>query len=336
MCASAAQTEPAPGSPFIALLLPLASGPFVQSAEAVRDGFVAAAKVQGSTTLPLRIYATSDEPTAVLAAYRQAVAGGARLIVGPLTRATVTALAATNSVPVPTLALNVPDGSGPPPGNLYMLSLQVEAEARLVARLVYDEGHRRIYTIGSDDPLSKRIVDAFVDAFVKLGGTHVGEQTYQGDAGAADHYTAAVEASGADAIFLGLDFDLARTVKPYLGSLPIYATSQVYPDTQSLLANYDLSGVRFVGMPWLLQPDHAAVMIYPHPDYGGDLDLERLYALGIDAFRIAQDLLAAQSEIVLDGVTGQLTLGPDHQFRRGLPIAEFTDGKLAVVGSIQP
>jgi outer membrane PBP1 activator LpoA protein len=84
-------------------------------------------------------------------------------------------------------------------------------------------------------------------------------------------------------------------------------------------------------MPWLLQPDHPAVMIYQRRELQADLDLERLYALGIDAFRIALVLLAGKAEAALDGVTGRLTLGGDRQFTRGLTTAQFSDGKLTVV-----
>jgi outer membrane PBP1 activator LpoA protein len=97
-----------------------------------------------------------------------------------------------------------------------------------------------------------------------------------------------------------------------------------------------LDEVRFVGMPWLLQRDHPAVMVYPRPDYGADVDLQRLYALGIDAFRLSQEVLEGRTAITLDGVTGGLTLGADRVFRRALPVARFTDGTISVVGEVRP
>ena len=115
------------GVPHIALLLPLNSATFGRPAEAVRNGFLAAAGVQGSEPLPLRIYPVGDDPGQVVSSYGTALAGGARLVVGPLTRNGVTAIAA-NPVPVPTLALNVPNAGTPVPLNFYMLSLHAEAE----------------------------------------------------------------------------------------------------------------------------------------------------------------------------------------------------------------
>jgi outer membrane PBP1 activator LpoA protein len=61
-------------------------------------------------------------------------------------------------------------------------------------------------------------------------------------------------------------------------------------------------------------------------------DQERLYALGIDAYRIAEDLLAGKQQIELDGVTGRLQLGPDGQFRRRLLVTLIDGGTLTVLG----
>ncbi|HSQ05636.1 MAG TPA: penicillin-binding protein activator, partial [Burkholderiales bacterium] len=173
--ASAAETADSPEpetrlapEPHIALLLPLGSGAFVRHAQAVRDGFVAAAKAQGSTPLPLRIYVTSDEPQQILEGYREALRGAARLVVGPITRNGVSALASTQAVTVPTLALNVPETGATVPSLLYMLSLQVEAEARVVARVAYDDGRRTACTVVGNDPLSQRMHEAFVTEFTRL------------------------------------------------------------------------------------------------------------------------------------------------------------------------
>ncbi|MFO1299481.1 MAG: penicillin-binding protein activator [Burkholderiaceae bacterium] len=60
-------------------------------------------------------------------------------------------------------------------------------------------------------------------------------------------------------------------------------------------------------MPWQVQPDSVSVMAYPKP---ADLhmELQKLYALGIDALRLALQLLAGGTEVDLDGVTGRLRL----------------------------
>ena len=338
-CTSAAQTPDAALAPVphIALLLPLNGGVFVKHAQAVRDGFLAAAKAQPSVPLPLRIYAATDDSSVAVAGYRQAVAAGARLVVGPLTRDAVTALAATKLIPVPTLALNAPDGGGPLPERLYVLSLQIDAEARRVAEVAFQDGQRRVYTIAGNDALSRRMNDAFVEEFQRLGGVQADGRIYAGDEVAdLQKYRADIEASRADAVFLALDTQRGRAVKPYVGGLPVYATSQIYPGPTANMSDLELDDVRFVGMPWLLERDHPAVMVYPRPDYGGDLDLQRLYALGIDAFRLSEELLKRRQRIVLDGVTGGLALGSDQVFHRTLTVARLENGKVVVIGEARP
>lgn len=311
--------------PHIALLLPLNSKTFGRHAAALRDGFQAAAKTQGRMLLPVREYAVSAEVANVLEGYRTAAAAGAQVIVGPLTRDAVTALAFGEPVPVPTLALNVPDEVGRIPGNLYLLSLQVEAEARQAARLAYRDGRRNAITISGSGPVQRRMQAAFASEFFRLGGIVTTDATYAPNPERLK--SIARSSSTADMYFLALAYAEARIARPYLGATPVYATSSVHAGDQGPLAGFDLAGVNFVDMPWLLEPNHAAVMIYPRPRLGSTMDLERLYALGVDAWRVAQLLLTGARDIRLDGVTGQLTLGADGHIERELVAGRYINGR---------
>jgi outer membrane PBP1 activator LpoA protein len=338
--AGPAATAPAPGVAqpagrpiepavaHIALLMPASSSALAQAAEAVKAGIAAAAKLGGGTSLPLRVYELADHPDSAALEYRRAVANGAHLVLGPLTRDGVTALSSSGRVSVPTVALNVPDGNYPLPPNLYVLSLYVEAEASQVAQLAVDEGRLSAVTIAGDTPLLRRIQQGFVEAYAKLGGRVIAEYAYTADLGSLATLRKAIRSDAPDMVFLALDFAQARLVRPYVGALAIYATSQVHPGPGLPLAGFDLAGVRFLDMPWLLQPDHPAVMVYPRPAFS--LDHERLYALGIDAYRVGAALMKGERDVTLDGVTGQLRLGPDQRFVRGLTGAHFADGKLLI------
>jgi outer membrane PBP1 activator LpoA protein len=231
---------------------------------------------------------------------------------------------------VPTLALNVPDGAAAAPSEVYMLSLQLEAEARQVAQLAYQDGYRKVITVYDDTPLLRRMHQAFVEEFTRLGGTQASAHAFTHVPEGLTRIKRAADTGGVDAGFLALDLTRARLARPYLGALPIYATSQVHPGSTGLLAGFDLAGVRFLDMPWLLQPEHPAVMAYPRPPFRDAVELDRFYALGIDAFRVTMTLLSGKAGASLDGVTGRLTLGNDRQFYRGLTAAQFTDGKLTV------
>lgn len=305
-------------APHIALLLPIDSSTFRRHAEALRDGFLTASKTDARQSLLIRVYAVGDDPKLAASTYQQAVQTGARLVVGPLLRQGVTAIAA-GEVTVPTLALNAPEGKVPNRPLLHVLSLQVEAEGRLAARLAYREGRRAAYTITGDSPLLKRLQTAFFDEFVRLGGKLVAEFAYNASPAELTRLKQAAELRVADVAFLALDARQARTVRGYLDPLAIYAASQVVTadgGPLAAVAAVELAGVTVIDMPWLLQPDHPAVMTYPRQDFRGDADLERLYALGIDAWRIGQALLEKQANLTLDGVTGKLTLGADRHFVR--------------------
>lgn len=327
--ALASEAEPHPAvsavqSPHIALLLPMNSKLFGKHAAALRDGFQAAAKIQGQQPLPVREYAVSEEVGNVLEGYRSAVTGGAQVVVGPLTRDAVTALAFGEPVPVPTLALNIADNVGRTPGNLYMLSLQIETEARQVARLAWREDRRTAVTVSSGSPVQRRMQAAFAGEFSRLGGKITSDIAFAADPDRLR--TIGRTVADADMAFLALNFGETRAARSYLGATPAYATSSAHVGDPGVLAGHDLAGVSFVDMPWLLEPQHPAVMIYPRRQPRGEIDLERLYALGIDAWRVAQLLLAGARDIRLDGVTGQLTLGPDGQFERELVAARYIDG----------
>ena len=316
-----AATPAAASTPHIALLLPTRAKVYARHAGALRDGFLAAAKAQGKTVLPVLEYPVNEDVADALKNYRAAISAGARIIVGPLTRDAVTALAFGEPVPVPTLALNIPDKTGRAPENLFMLSLQVESEARQAAQLAFRENRRKALIITGANAVQKRMQSAFAGEFSRLGGTVLAESIAPDPA----RLKAAIRPE-ADMVFLALDHDEARAVCAYLGAIPAYATSSVYAGERGPLAAFDLANVSFVDMPWLIEPDHPAVMGYPRPE-PGSAEFERLYALGIDAWRIAQLLLAGERSLKLDGVTGELTLGPGGIIDRTLRAGRFIDGK---------
>ena len=303
--------------PHIALLLPVDSSTFRRHAEALRDGFLAASQIPDPPALLIRVYPVGEDAKQAVASYKRAVNTGARLVIGPLIRGAVTAVAA-GDISVPTLVLNAPEGALPQRPNLYVISLQIESEAQHAAQLAYREGRRSAYTVVGESQLLRRVNRAFIEEFVKLGGKHAGEFLYNTSPAELARLRQAVESRAADMAFLSLDARQARSVRATLDPLALYASSQAYSGDLSPGAVVDLAGIRLFDMPWLLQRDHPAVMIYPRRAASGDLDLERLYALGIDAWRIGQAMLARHSEITLDGVTGKLTLGRERQFKREL------------------
>jgi uncharacterized protein len=90
-----------------------------------------------------------------------------------------------------------------------------------------------------------------------------------------------------------------------------------------------------------VEKDHPAVMAYNRPAESMPIDYERLYALGIDAWRLTQVILKsantqniARSIAPLDGVTGRLTLD-GGQFVRALSTVEIRDGQIVLYRSAE-
>ena len=320
--------------PHIAVILPLQSSSFGRHADSVRLGILNAAGNSRPGSLKVRIYATTDDPQQILTAYQRATSLGARAVVGPLTRNGVTSLAQSGIVTVPTLALNIPEGDVLLPRDLYVYGLQIEGETRQMAQFALRHGGSKAFIIVGDTPIGARMAQAFTEEWKRLGAEVTGQFAYTTDSAILAKLREHVANARADIIFMSLDAARARFIRSYLGaSTPIYATSMVFTSNADALANYDLDGVRFLDMPWLLQPDHPAVIGYTRPDsQRAGLDQERFYALGIDAYRLVQELLRPYETMEpLDGVTGTITLNSLHQFVRTMVPAQFSQGSAKVL-----
>lgn len=319
----------------IALLLPLKSHSFERAAEMVRQGFMAAS-IREKEALAVRVYPTSDDDMDILIAYQQALDAGAAIVVGPLTRNGVSALASSKLVRVPTLALNAPDGDAATPPNLFLFGLQVEIEARQAARLAVAENRHHAFIINDGSALSGRLQAAFADEWLKLGSVYASASTSADALKFDGKQTMLVKLRGRTAgdenlVFLALDAAKSRMLRSYLDpATPVYATSQIFTGGSDSLLNHDFNEVRFLDMPWLLQPDHPAVMAYRRPDLPMSAELERFYALGIDALRLAQLMLKPHPAggIALDGVTGRISLVAPRQFVREPVVARFYQGEV--------
>ncbi len=309
--------------PHIALLLPLKSAIFGRAAEAVQQGFMVAANNR-PLPMPIRVYGCVDESKDIVALYQYAIANGARAVAGPLTRDGVAALASDPGIVVPTLALNTGEAKGS--GKLYFFGLTAEAEARQTAKLATAANLHSAIIVSHGTPLSMRLSQAFADEWRILGGNIAMEMLYKDDPAVLADLPEAPD----NMIFLAADSKTARLIHPYLNiAIPVYATSQLFNGNADTLTNYDLNNTRFVDMPWLLQYDHPAVMIYPRANPPLETSMERLYALGIDAFRLLQIMLddSYHTALPLDGVTGIIQLNDSHQFQREAIPAQIKLGR---------
>ncbi len=321
-----ARDAPQPSRPHIALILPTSSPQLGKLADAVRQGFLAAALVAGKDALPVHVTAIENEGEPLLNACRSAQQTGAKLVVAGLTRDGAQSLAVSDCPRQLVLALN--EIKGEAPVSMHTISLSLETEARQAALEAINAGQRVAIIVGTSSPLSKRVQDAFEQEWGRAAGDGR-KLIYSGNPEDAEKLRERIANIRADVVFFALDPVDARAVRPYIsGMLPIYATSYSVDPKADAIVNVDLQGVRYVEMPWFIQPDHPAVMVYPPPKTPMSVEQERLYALGIDAFRIGQQMLKGEDSKPLDGVTGRITLEGLHHYARALAPAEVDGGRV--------
>jgi outer membrane PBP1 activator LpoA protein len=311
----------------VALILPLSSPSLGRLADAVRQGFLAAGEVAGRNALPVRVYPAVDDGPAVLELCRKAQDDGAVLVVAGLTRDGATGLARSDCPRQPTLVLNQPQDPEMP-ARMYSISLSAEQDARQAALLAIGDGWRAAIVIAPPSPLGRRVAEAFEREWSRAAG-EASRVTFAGGPEEAPAIKERIAALRGDMVFLALDQATTRAVRPYIsGTLPIYTTSLGIDPRAEATVNVDLEGVRYVDMPWFVQPDHPAVMVYPAPPLPMSVEQERLYALGIDAYRLSGLLLQADlKNFSLDGVTGRIALDADRHFTRSLVPSGFDAGR---------
>ena len=351
-----------PGEPAsVALVLPL-GGRLAPAAKAVRDGYLASyyrARQAGQVEHEVMVLDTGLYPSTE-AAYRAAVAAGAGLVVGPLSKTAVAELAAVTDRPVPVLALNQPDQPLPiGEASLVQTALAPEDEARRIAEVAFGRGFRRALVVRPAGDWGNDIAAALARRWQELGGEVAATAAYA----AQDSHSASIKTalklddseqrardvrdmlatnieftarrrSDIDAIFLlARSGEDARSLKPllayhYAGDLPVFATSSIYsgmPDPR----DRDLDGIQLVEIPWLLGSNPGVRVAIAAGDTGSD-SYTRLNALGADAFMLQSRFsqLGAGADTLLRGDTGLLSLDPTLRVRRETRLATFDGGEL--------
>ncbi|MGV8844638.1 MAG: penicillin-binding protein activator [Pseudomonas sp.] len=345
----------------IALLLPQ-EGPLAAVARALRDGFLAAhyqAQQAGQNPPSVKFY-DSSQLTSLDDFYRQAQADGIQLVVGPLEKTLVKQLGAREQLPITTLALNYSESGQEGPTQLFQFGLAAEDEAREVARRAWADGLRRAVALTPQGEWGKRVADAFRQSWQEAGGTLIAAepiatpvrlaqqiadlfQLRQSEARSKDlqktlgSSVAAqpVRRQDIDFIFLAATPLQAQQINPtlafqYAGDIPVYATSHLYSANGNKAQYLDLDGIRFCETPWLLDTESALrqQVVSQWPQAGGSLG--RLYAMGVDAYRLAPRLsqLKALPQTRIDGLSGSLSLNASQRIERQLPWAQFRDGQV--------
>ena len=353
--------------PHIGLLLPI-TGRAAAAAISVREGFMTGYyQTPAAERSRVRVYDTGTH--SVAEALAQATNAGADFIVGPLTREEVVAAAEFSAPRAPLLALNFLPAERPPPAQFYQYALSPEDEARLAARRILDDHHRRGVALVPAGDWGERVLSAFKQELQGGGGELLGTALI--DASRTD-YTASItevlrisdstaryrrleSALGTklqfeprrrgdiEFIFAAAQANTERLLRPqlrfhYAGDLPTYATSDAFePDVR---ANEELDGLMFPDMPWMLGGDLAdAVRAATREAWpSGGPHRGRLFAFGFDAFRLAQALRqrGAAGNISLQGLTGRLSVDAERRVHREMDWAQLHNGELRLLPAPGP
>ena len=363
----AALSQSAPALPVrfqkIALLLPLTSQ-YAGAAQAVEDGFMGAAAAFPDPGKPqITVYDTGSNPASVIQYYRQAEQSGAQLIVGPLGAAAVNALVQAVTLRVPTLLLShTTQAIHAPAADVFQFGLAPGQEARQVAQRAYINGYRHAAVLFPATAWGQRVAGDFTAYWQRLGGVVPASQGYTpglGDYGAPVEQLLNIDQSlerrnllqnllhvplkfesrrrqDIDFVFLVADAQDARLIKPQLnfhhaGSLPVYSTSYIFTGTPDPVDDRDLDGITFGDMPWLLVGSGRMAVLrarLANDQKYVNTPLDRLYALGLDAYRLIPRLLALSTEpgSQFHGATSTLTIAADGVIHRQLVWARFEKG----------
>jgi len=345
----------------IAVLLPL-SGRAAESADAIRDGILAAYYEEPGERPEIRFYDTGGDAQLLWAVYQEAIQNGADFVIGPLLKESIQQLALSGHLPVPVLALNQAETEQTIDLPLYQFGLAPEDEARQAAERAYGDGHQHVIALVPDTLWGERVFSAFATHFTTLGGEVLDVGRYPPDSAdfkAPIQHALKLDASmnrhralerllgqklqyeprrrqDVDAIFI-LGFPKqARLISPQLrfhhaGDIPVYSTSHVFSANADSTLDRDINGLYFCDIPWVLddsgnwaQKRQQFAAIWPNRSN----IYHRLFALGFDAYQVIPWLstLNMPGFTYFPGATGTLTLDPQKHLHRSLEWAQFHNG----------
>ncbi|WP_115720001.1 penicillin-binding protein activator [Gallaecimonas mangrovi] len=352
----------------VALLLPL-TGDYSAQGRAIRDGFVSAWVASGQSAQLVVL----DSAKGAVAAWQQAQAQGADMLVGPLLRPQIEALQQANSVKVPWLALNRVYRPGF--GDDYFFALAPEDEAAQAAEEAVDRHARHPMLLGLDTNTNNRQAQAFIQRWRQYGHDEpvdmrlfanqqqleagIRSQLQIDDSKARIRQVEAVlgrkvvaEArSRRDVDFMYLMGDREEvglmkafidvTISPFADPIASFTSSRGHPDLDSPAGLRDFNGLSFSEMPYFVSKHGQAAMMRNlmtklRPQWPAAL--ERLFAMGYDAADLLPHMatLRVASTEPLQGLSGNIGVDANGVIYRRLKWVSIKGDKTQVKDHVIP
>lgn len=309
----------------------------------------------------LKIYDTTSQPISQLLA--QAQQDGATLVVGPLLKENVDDVIKSDT-PLNVLALNQPE-KVESRANLCYFALSPEDEARDAARHIHQQGKQTPLLLVPRGALGDRVVSAFADEWLKLGGASVLQQHFGSTAelragvnggggialtgtpvstlpsaqnsslGSADEMP--VSSGGSvDAAYILATPEQIAYIKPMIAmrngsqnNVTLYASSRSAQGTAGPDFRLEMEGLQYSEIP-MLAGSNPALMQQALSAVRNDYSLARLYAMGADAWSLANHFTQMRQTpgFELNGNTGDLTATQDCVINRKLSWLKYQQGKI--------
>ncbi len=356
------QAQPLVQPDNIALLLPL-SGRLARPSAAIRDGFLTAhygTQPESGKRPVVRIYDSSQQDA--IALYQQALAEGANMIVGPLSKKAVTHLSQLDDLDVPVLALNRVDNAEQLSNAFFQFGLPPEEEAESLALRAWDDGLSEAIVVVPDSAWGNRVAQSFRSKLDELGGQVL--EVISLPRGAVDFRKPLEQGlnlvnsnqrkrtvnqvigksakfeprrrQDVDVILVAVPPNQMRSLRPQLQfhhaeNIPIYGISKIYRGYADPEADRDLNGVIFSDSPWRLNDDTNAPLERLAVDQYWPARNERqgsLFALGVDAYNLLPYLtrLRDAPEKTLPGASGNLTMDSEGRVHRDMVFGIYRSG----------
>ena len=129
-----------------------------------------------------------------------------------------------------------------------------------------------------------------------------------------------------DMLLLAMSGPEVKNVRPYLDiSMPTMTFSDINMLDSDANANIALNAIYFVDIPFLLAPNNSQFSDYrEHSATLKNNELKRYFALGVDYLQILTTGPMG-NDLIIEGLTGKLSLDHNGQIKRQLSVAKFTD-----------
>ncbi|CAH3598149.1 TPA: penicillin-binding protein activator [Klebsiella oxytoca] len=307
----------------------------------------------------LKIYDTTTQPMSQLLA--QVQQDGATIVVGPLLKDNVEQVIKSNTS-LNVLALNQPEKIENRV-NICYFALSPEDEARDAAHHIHDQGKQTPLLLVPRGALGDRVVNAFANEWLKLGGGTVLQQRLGSTAELRGSVNSGISLSGTpvstlpsaqdsalgspsdvpvsstggvDAAYILATPEQIAYVKPMIAlrngsqsGVTLYASSRSAQGTSGPDFRLEMEGLQYSEIP-MLAGSNPELQQQALAAVRNDYSLARLYAMGADAWSLANHFSQMRQVpgFELNGNTGDLTATQDCVINRKLSWLKYQGGQI--------